>query len=167
MFQATHANGALGIYVLLQPKSYHRKGSPVLPYFCVELLDHTKKLRKFTPKPTASKAHEKHLWAPVLAVVPPVQSLPGLRQAGFQIICGTRQGCTLSLVLFISTLRPLITIKNNDAIKIIQIRDNQFPPPLLGDGIMGLVLFSTFKGLLSFHYPSIPHQTLELYRELT
>lgn len=39
--------------------------------------------------------------------------------AWFQIVYGTGQGCTLSLVLFISTLRPLITIKNNDAIKII------------------------------------------------
>lgn len=46
----------------------------------------------------------------------------------------------MSLVLFISTLRPLITIKNNDAIKIIQIRDNQFQLPLLVGGIMGLAL---------------------------
>lgn len=97
----------------------------------------------------------------------PVPSLPArLQQSPLRIICGTRQGCAFSLVLFIGTLRPLITIKNNDAIKIIQIRDNQFQLPLPVDGIMDSALSSALLKDSSFHYPSIPHQTPELYWEL-
>ena len=126
---------------LLQWKSYHKEKTPqcflMFVWHCLTL-----EWRKFTPKPSGSKPHKNHLLAPLLVVVLPVQSRPGLRQAWFQIVSGTRQGCTLSWVLFISTLRPLITIKNNDAIKIIQIRDNQFQLPLLADGIIGPALSS-------------------------
>lgn len=125
---------------MLQRKSYHKEKTAQCFLMCVW---HCLTLgwRKFTPKPSFSKVHKSHLLAPLLVWLP-VQSQPGLRQAWFQIVSGTRQGCTLSRVLFISTLRPLITIKNNDAIKIIQIRDNQFQLPLLADGITGPALSS-------------------------
>lgn len=93
-------------------------------------------------------------WNTVRVVALPVLSLPA--SSSLQIICGTRQGCAFSLVLFIGTLRPLITIKNNDAIKIIQIRDNQFQLPLPGDGIMDSALSSALLKDSSFHYPSTP-----------
>lgn len=39
---------------------------------------------------------------------------------------GARQGCCFSPVIFIHALKLLTTIKNNVAMKGIQIRENQF-----------------------------------------
>lgn len=163
------SNGVLGFWIRLSPTRKLSPGCMVSAFCNVGFWWNclTLEWRKFIPNHSVSEVLEIH---PLVLKYCPgggsAYSEPVCLQSPFQIICETRQGCAFSPVLFIGTLRLLITIKNNDAIKIIQIRDNQFQLPLRGDGIMDSVLSSALLKDPSSHCPSIPHQTLESHWEL-
>lgn len=164
------SNGVLGFWIRLSPTRELPPGCTGSVFLCVCCCWNclTLEQRKFTRKHSVSNALEIHplVLKYCLSGGSAYREPACLEQSPLQITCGTKQGCAFSLVLFIGTLRPLITIKNNDAIKIIQIRDNQFQLPLPGDGIMDSVLSSALLKDSSSHSTSIPHQTPELHWEL-